>query len=105
MLGFAVVDHQAGSGVAAIWLMSRVAANAAEHTNAINLDLLADEDALKNVHALTRDRLVIMTPGSTSEGIPIPSNTLGLQGVDSLASETVEHQLRIIGAVDADACA
>lgn len=101
MLGFAVVDHRAESGIAAVWLTSRLAANTADHTNAVTIELETDEDALKKVHALTRDRLVVMTQGSTSKGLPITSNTLTLEDVGSLASETLDHQARIIEAIDA----
>ena len=101
MLGFAVVDHKAGSGIAALWLTSRLAANRADHTNAVKIDLETDEDALRKVHALTRDRLVVLTDGSAAEGLPITSNTLSVDDVGLLVSETVDHQSRIIEAIDA----
>jgi hypothetical protein len=101
MLGFAVVDHQAGSGVVAVWLTGRLAANRAENQNAVKIELDADEDALKKVHALTRDRLVVLTDESTSQGLPITSSTLTVEDLTSLVSETASQQNRIIEAIDA----
>ena len=68
MLGFAAVDRR--SETVAIWLISRTDTAEASSTNAVVVDL-ADEHALKKVHSLTRDRIVIATPGSDLTGLPV----------------------------------
>ena len=68
MLGFAAVDRR--SETVAIWLVSRTDPTEASSTNAVVVDL-ADEHALKKVHSLTRERVVIATPGSDLTGLPI----------------------------------
>ena len=78
MLGFAAVDRRPDT--VAIWLVSRTDPDEASSTNAVVVDL-ADEHALKKVHSLTRDRVVISTPGSDLSGLPIsdghPTELLG----------------------------
>lgn len=101
MLGFAIVDHRAECGTAAVWLISLLASNRADHTNAVTINLDSDDDALKKLHALTRDRLVLLTAGSTSDGLPVTSSTLSIEDVASLAEHTEAHQDRIVEAIDA----
>ena len=66
MLGFAALDHQPG-GPVAVWLVSRTDSAEASSTNAVVVDP-DDPEAVRKVHGLTRDRVVVLTPGSTDEG-------------------------------------
>ena len=95
MLGFAAVDRR--SETVAIWLVSRTDPTEASSTNAVVVDL-ADEHALKKVHSLTRERVVIATPGSDLTGLPIsdghPTALLG-EFIDA----TRTHQRAIVEAV------
>ena len=95
MLGFAAVDRR--SETVAIWLISRTDPTEASSTNAVVVDL-ADEHALKKVHSLTRERVVIATPGSDLTGLPIsdghPTALLG-EFIDA----TRTHQRAIVEAV------
>jgi len=100
MLGFAVLDHRPNGDVAAVWLTSRISATRADHTNAVKVDLDA-EDALVKIHALTRDRLVVLTGGSTFDGLPIRSNPLTVDDLNSLTSEIKIRRRQIVEAVDA----
>jgi len=100
MLGFATVDHQHRDNIVAVWLTSRITATSADHTNAVAIRLDSDFNALKKVHALSRDRIVVMTDGSTSDGLPIDAKTMTLTDVSSIDSETVERQTLIIKAID-----
>ena len=81
----------------AIWLVSRTDPTEASSTNAVVVDL-ADEHALKKVHSLTRERVVIATPGSDLTGLPIsdghPTALLG-EFIDA----TRTHQRAIVEAV------
>lgn len=100
MLGFAVLDHWTNGNVAAVWLTSRISATRADHTNAVKVDL-DDEDALVKIHALTRDRLVVLTGGSTCDGLPIRANPLTVDDLNSLSSEIKIRRRQIVEAVDA----
>ena len=95
MLGFAAVDRR--SETVAIWLVSRTDPTEASSTNAVVVDL-AGEHALKKVHSLTRERVVIATPGSDLTGLPIsdghPTALLG-EFIDA----TRTHQRAIVEAV------
>ena len=95
MLGFAAVDRRPDT--VAIWLVSRTDPDEASSTNAVVVDL-ADEHSLKKVHSLTRDRVVISTPGSDLSGLPIsdghPTELLG-----EFMEATRTHQRAIVEAV------
>lgn len=97
MLGFATVDHQAGASNATVWLTSRTGDYSSGKTNAVCLNLSDPEFAAK-VHALTRDRIVVLTNGSAPDGLPI-AGWLAVDDLDLLGTETEKHQERICQAV------
>ena len=99
MLGFAIVDHQAGASNGAVWLTSRTGAYSSRHTNAVSLDL-ADPKFAAKVHSLTRDRIVVLTSGSVPDRLPI-AGWLTVDDIDLLGAETDAHQERISQAVAA----
>jgi hypothetical protein len=92
VLGFATVDHQIGSGTAAVWLTNRSSATTATHGNAVRVDLREDSDGLKKIHALTRDRFVLLTDRSTTEGLPLSTEPLTTDGLNGFVAETVGLQ-------------
>ena len=100
MLGFAALDHQPG-GPVAVWLVSRTDSAEASSTNAVVVDP-DDPEAVRKVHGLTRDRVVVLTPGSTAEGFPL----VGAHQVDLLThftDATRAHQEAIVAAIRAHA--
>lgn len=99
VLGFATVDNQPHEGVVAVWLTSQTSPNAATHGNAVRVDLHEDPDALKKVHALTRDRLLLLTDGSTTDGLPLKGYALRIEDLGRLATATESLRLEVgIGA-------
>jgi len=100
MLGFAIIDHRSCANVVAVWLTSRITATAVYHTNAVTIDLNADPNVLKKVHALTRDRLVVMTDGSTTDRLPINTDTMTVKDINSVVTETTDRQTRIVKAIN-----
>ncbi len=96
MLGFVALDRQPG-GPAAVWLVSRTDVTEASSTNAVVVDL-DEPDALRKVHALTRDRAVIATPGSTWSDLPLPHVYDASWVADFLAATRV-HQDAITQAI------
>ena len=101
MLGFAAVDRR--SDAVAIWLVSRTNTAEASSTNAVVVDL-ADEHALKKVHSLTRERIVITTPGSDLTGLPI-NNGHPTTLLEEFIDATRSHQCAIVEAVRSYAAA
>lgn len=98
--GFAVVDSQPESPVVAIWHTTRVSGAAVEHTNAVAVDFGSDPAARRKAHALTRDRVVLLTPGSTIDLLPVSGDVMTSKDVDDLVAETTRHQDRILDAVN-----
>ena len=95
MLGFAAVDRR--SETVAIWLVSRTDPTEASSTNAVVVGL-TDEHALKKVHSLTRERVVIATPGSDLTGLPI-SDGHPTALLEEFIDATRTHQRAIVEAV------
>ena len=95
MLGFAIVDRQPNAGTTAVWLTSREGARVS-HTNAV---LIAHDDDRHDakVRALTADRVVVLTDGTTP---PLDFvQALNVREFDELIDETVAHQQRISQAI------
>lgn len=100
MQGFAVIDSQPDSSVVVVWHTTRVGATDVEHTNAVALDLDLDPSAQRKVHSLTRDRVVLITDGSTVDRLPLAGVAMTTEDIDALVTETVRHQERILSAVE-----
>lgn len=98
MLGFAVVDRQPSSDDTAVWLITRVEDARANHTNAVVISH-TDERYDYKIWALTADRAVVLTDGSSP---PAAFNTtLAVEVFDRLISESLDYQKRIDDAVAA----
>ncbi len=96
MLGFAVLDRR--REIAAVWLVSRTDAAAADSTNAVVLDL-TQPDSLAQLHALTRDRIVVATPETVVADLPL-TRPHEITLVAEFIAATQEHQQAIIKAVN-----
>jgi hypothetical protein len=97
VLGFAVIDRQAGEGVTAVWLTTRVTPERTGHTNAVRV---FDDDPAwdAKLRSLVADRAVVLTSGSTPPlalVAPIPAADIA-----ALVAETESHQRRIVDAVE-----
>ena len=80
-----------------MWLVSRTDVTEASSTNAVVVDL-DEPEALRKVHALTRDRAVIATPGSTWSDLPLTDVYDATWVADFLAA-TRAHQAAITQAI------
>lgn len=98
MLGFVALDHRPGDDTVALWLISRTDPAEASSTNAVVVDLAAP-DALSKIHALTRDRVVVLTPDSDAAGLPVDPHDVGI--VDEFIAATRAHQAAIVDAIRA----
>lgn len=98
MLGFAIVDRQPTSDATAVWLTTRVEDTQANHTNAVVITN-SDERYDDKIRALTADRAVVLTDGTS----PLESfeNTLTVGSFGELIDEALEYQKRIGEAVAA----
>ena len=95
LLGFAIVDRQSNMGTTAVWLTSREGARVS-HTNAV---VIAHDDERHDakVRALTVDRVVVLTDGTTP---PVEFvQALDVRELGCLIDETAAHQQRISQAI------
>ncbi|WP_445159828.1 hypothetical protein ACTXG5_16505 [Mycobacterium sp. Dal123C01] len=99
MLGFAIVDRQPKANATAVWLTTRVEGSLqVNHTNAAVVQH-DDERHDAKVWALTADRVVVLTQGTTP---PISfAHALGIEAFDGLLDETAARQQLIADAVTA----
>ena len=96
MLGFAIVDRQPSAAATAVWLTTQVGGTTDQHTNAVVIDLDDDEYG-KKIYALTADRIVILTEGSSADDLF--QYALGVDAFDGLIAETTARQLLIEKAI------
>lgn len=92
------IDQQPGTNIVAVWLTNRDGLEA-QHTNAVVLDLDSDSAAQEKIRCLTRHGVILLTDGSTLDGLPVAGPALTLADVDQLIDETRAHHLRIADAV------
>ena len=96
MLGFAIVDRQPKANATAVWLTTRVDRCRVNHTNAVVIQH-DDERHDAKVRALTSDRAVVLTDGTTG---PLPfKHAIDVKALDALIEETSAHQQFIADAV------
>ncbi|MDO5084379.1 MAG: hypothetical protein Q4D89_13410 [Arachnia propionica] len=100
MLGFAALDHRPG-GPVAVWLVSRTEPAEASSTNAVVIDA-DDPERLRKIHGLTRDRIVVLTPDSTTVEPPV-EKAAGVDLLDRFVEATRAHQEAIVTAIRAHA--
>jgi len=98
---FAVIDNKAGSSIIATWVVARLEPLVVRNTNAVVVDMQTERDALAKVRLLTRSRIVVLTDGSTLEGLPLDFAPLSTEDVGELIAETGRLQALIGDAVEA----
>jgi hypothetical protein len=98
---FAVIDNQPGSSAIATWVVARLEPFLVQNTNAVLVDTQTDVDALVKVRLLTRSRIVMLTEGSTPEGLPLDGAALSIVELGVLIAETERLQEQIIEAIEA----
>lgn len=109
MRGIATIERQPGDDALFIWLTKRVRPLYADHTNALRIDLVADPQATKKVHAMTRECAVLVTEGSTLDGLVVEGQPVFATGftplsvvdLDALVAAADAHQQVIIDAITA----
>jgi hypothetical protein len=98
MRGIAVIDSQAGAAQIAVWITSRREAQA-RSTNAVVIDAEGDPEAAEKIRSLTRCCAVLVTDGTTLDGLPIEGEPLSVADVAALLDEVEAHQTRILEAI------
>lgn len=96
MLGFAIVDRHPTATATAVWLTTHVGGTTVQHTNAVVIGADDDEYAQK-LYSLTADRIVVLTPGSSVDGVFEHAVDVGT--LDDLVAETTARQQHIDKAI------
>ena len=99
MRGIATIDRRLNSDIIAIWQTSAVEPLRADHVNAVLIDLASDPEAIKKVRSLTRDCGVLLTDGSSIDGLPLVGEPLTIADIEDLVSETESHQEAVLAAI------
>lgn len=99
MRGIATIDRQPGSDTIAVWVTNRAESLHAQNTNAVVIDSAKAPDAMERVRSLTRCCGVLLTEGSTLDGLPVEGESLTTTDIDALVARTEAHQQAIIAAV------
>ena len=98
MRSVTTIDRQPGGDIIAIWVTSRTHLEA-DHTNAVTIHADTDPRALEKVRSLTRCSAVLLTDGSTTEGLPVEGEALTTADLDLLLDEIAQHREAITRAV------
>lgn len=96
MLGFAIVDRQPAENVTAVWLTCRLEGSRVNHTNAVVISH-DDERYDEKIWALTADRAVVLTEGTTPPRAF--AHHLTIDAFSALVEETALYQQRISDAI------
>ena len=102
MRGITTIDNQPGSDFITLWVTSAKDTQA-RHVNAVEVDAAEDlEDAIDAVSSLTRCCGVLVTNGTTLDGLPVAGNPLTESDLADLVAYTEAHQHAILQAVGRD---
>lgn len=99
MRAIATIDRQPANDEIVVWVTSRVEGLRALNTNAVRSDAAEDLLAMDKVRWLTQDCVVLLTEGSTLDGLPVEGLCLTLDDVEGLVSETEVRQRAIVSSV------
>lgn len=119
MRGFVTIDRQPDSDIVAIWVSARVGGGSIDqvladkdedrqsgtdtrpiNVNAVVVDTLRDPHAMDKVRSLTRSAVVVATPDSNLEGLPVDGEPMRIADLEALLDETEAQQRRILKALD-----
>lgn len=87
MRGIATIDRQPGSDTIALWVTSSSEGMRGRHVNAVVIDSNTDPDASEKLRSLTRSSLVLLTDGSTLDGLPVEGGVLTTADIDDLVAQ------------------
>lgn len=99
MRGIATIDRQPGSDEIAVWVTSRTELQAG-HSNAVVIDTASDPQAMEKVRSLTRCSAVLLTEGSTADGLHFDGEPLTSADLQTLLVEIEDQQTAISDAVE-----
>lgn len=98
MRGIVTIDRQPDSTRWTVWVSSSFAGRV-QHVNAVVIEADSDPDAVEKVRSLTRRSAVLVTEGTSLEGLPIVGAPLTVKDIDALLDEVDEWQVAILAAV------
>jgi hypothetical protein len=99
MRGIATVDRQPGGDRIAVWVTTARDARA-WHVNAVEIEAADDETEVHEaVSSLTRCSAVLVTEGTTLDGLPVDGTPLTVSDVEDLVTATEALQDAIVQAI------
>lgn len=98
MRSVAVVDNRDGTTIA-VWITTRVSPLLVSNVNAVVVDTATDPRAIEKVRLLTCGRTVLLTRGSTSNGLPADCEPHVIEDVGRLIVRTEVMQHDVLEAV------
>jgi hypothetical protein len=99
MRGFTVIDNRSDDDQIAVWVVSRVSPTAAGNSNAVSMVRSHDAAVQRAVRSLTRNQAILVTEGSTLDGLPVDSKALTVADVRDLIDETSAIREQILSLV------
>lgn len=99
MQGFATIDRPSDTNRLLIWLTKRVEPLRADNVNAVSIDLATDARAMDKASSLMRHCALLVTDGSSLDGLPICGEPLTATDIADLVRATEKHQRAIVEAV------
>ncbi len=98
MRSVAVVDNRDGTTIA-VWITTNVSPLLVSNVNAVVVDTATDPRAIEKVRLLIYGRTVLLTRGSTSNGLPLDCEPRVIEDVGRLVARTEAMQQDVLDAV------
>lgn len=94
----ATVDRQRDAEEVAVWVTSNTPGDRAMNVNAVVMNV-DDPDTTQKFVSLTQDRILLLTDGSSLEGLPFEGDPIGAGDLERLLDEVSDHQAAILAAI------
>lgn len=98
MQAFAVIDNRQDNDKVAVWIVSKQPPAGAGNTNAVVMDR-TDSKVQGAVRSLTRSGAILVTEGSSLDGLPVDGRALTMTDVSDLIEETSKVREHILDLV------
>lgn len=98
MRWIATVDRQRGAEEVAVWVTSNTPGDRAMNVNAVVMNF-HDPDTIGKFGSLTRGRVLLLTDGTSLEGLPFEGEPISAADLERLLDEVSDHQAAVLSAI------